>query len=51
MATNSTKKTIDPNAIRVRDYVTMNELLRGKGGAHKCKKHYNRKSKDWKKET
>lgn len=44
------KNTVNPNTIKVRDYVTMNEILRGKGGAHKSAKHYNRKTKSWKKE-
>jgi len=45
------KNTVNPNKIKVRDYVTMNEILRGKGGAHKSQKHYNRKNKGWKKEA
>jgi hypothetical protein len=35
---------INPNEIKVRDYVTMQEILAGKGGAHKDrKKEKNRK--------
>jgi hypothetical protein len=29
---------LNPNEIRVRDYVTMQEILKGTGGAHKDKK-------------
>jgi hypothetical protein len=34
----STPKHINPNTIPVRDYVTMNEILRAKGGPHKNRK-------------
>lgn len=47
----ASKTTVNPNKIKVRDYVTMQEILRGKGGAHKSKKQYNRKNKGWKKEA